>query len=438
MTVLQTEWLFPVDDVVTEYNDSEVSDVMCVTQLDKVVPKPNVDLGDLQSDEALTRIAFYDLGAHRVEACAAKEMQEVPNAVYKVDLMFLCTVAVRPGFEPYGVTAYFGVDTKPLAIRDHTGTLVFPAGGAKWEHAKFAWRVSLLTVVTAVDHLFNLHFGVAAMGLMSVVEGLSLEHPVRRAVHPFFMRTALVNNKAGSALLPQGSIIHHLTAFPYESLVKIAENTYKKGDEWRPLPQRPAQKGIAKLVHDGKLPYYEDGIQLFNIFKKYFEAAIHEACVKSQHAEKYKEELKKFYEALRRNTASSFIPELYSHNGMADVLGQLAFVVTAHHEQVGTVSGHLLTPATGGFRIRPGSTRMDGQSFLLGQALIGMTFLRTPPLLSDFDGFWHDDTEKQRWQQMQGHLRQLVKDIDSRNQAYRRQFPCVTCNPSVLECAVSI
>ena len=66
---------------------------------------------------------------------------------------------------------------------------------------------------------------------------------------------------------------------------------------------------------------------------------------------------------------------------------QFVFMVTAHHEQVGSFVHHVTTPTTGGFRIRPTSARMDGQAFALGQALISFISIQTPPSFSKFEGY---------------------------------------------------
>lgn len=52
-----------------------------------------------------------------------------------------------------------------------------------------------------VDHLYNLHFGVAAPMTMSLVEALPVDHPIRIYVKPFTYRTTAVNNEAGEGML---------------------------------------------------------------------------------------------------------------------------------------------------------------------------------------------------------------------------------------------
>jgi hypothetical protein len=61
------------------------------------------------------------------------------------------------------------------------------------------WRTSLLSLVTVLDHLYHVHFFVAAGMSQACVEGLPTTHPLRRAMHPFLMRTALINNSAGES-----------------------------------------------------------------------------------------------------------------------------------------------------------------------------------------------------------------------------------------------
>jgi hypothetical protein len=55
---------------------------------------------------------------------------------------------------------------------------------------------------------------VAAQMLRACVEGLPTKHPLRRAMQPFLMRTALINNTAAYSLLEDNSVIEHMTASP--------------------------------------------------------------------------------------------------------------------------------------------------------------------------------------------------------------------------------
>jgi hypothetical protein len=59
---------------------------------------------------------------------------------------------------------------------------------------------------------------------------------------PFLMRTALINNTAGGSLLVENSFVEHMTAFTEDALPLLASATYRKGPEWKALPEHVASK----------------------------------------------------------------------------------------------------------------------------------------------------------------------------------------------------
>jgi len=208
------------------------------------------------------------------------------------------------------------------------------------------------------------------------------------------MRTALVNNKAGSALLPEGSMVNQMSAWEFADIVKIAEATYKKGDEWRALPQSLAAKGadVENLVSEGRLPYWEDGVKLFAVYRQYFDSVLTNgesvgnssasSTAAVAPAPNVEAELRTFWEALVRHTESSHLPKEYSRESLCDALAQFAFMVTAHHELVGSIVHHLQSPAAGGFRLRPEAVRMDAKAFVLAAGLINQPNVASDPSIA--------------------------------------------------------
>jgi len=329
---------------------------------------------------------------------------------------------------------YFDSNQKPLAIRNTSGVVLKPDSGRKWEEAKAVWYCSLLSIVTVVDHLFNLHFFVAAQVLRACTEALPKDHRLRRAMQPFLIGTSHVNNKAASILLVDNSIIEHMTALTNETLQHLATLTYKKGPEWRYLPEHIASKGpeIGKLIDSGKLPFYEDGLELYSIYRSFFQMVLGRdarAVEKDRH-------LQKFWNLLCQYTDATDLPSDFSYDGLLNALANFAFHVTAQHEQVGTIIDSKETPDHGSFRMRQGQTRVDKQGYILSYALLISVSNRSPALLSNFSDFWKNDTEKKQWGCLQDQLIRLSGKIDERNKT--RRYPVENANPRILECAVSV
>jgi hypothetical protein len=402
--------------------------------LGEVVPKPNVKFLDPQSDAGLTRQAFYGLGAHRVTTVGESQSDAPSNAVFMVDLMSMTDFNVRKGFVKYGACVYFDANQAPLAIRNASDVLVEPGDGSKWEEAKALWRTSLLSFVTVVDHLYHVHFFVAAQMLRACVEGLPTEYPLRRALHPFLMRTALINNSAANSLLVDNSFIEHGAAFTEDALQLLAVANYRKGPEWKALPEHVASKGpaVQKLIKAGRLPFYEDGLELWHSYRSFYDKVLDTSEIAVQ-SDKH---LRKFWTLLLKFTEAADLPVTLTRDGLLNALANFTFHVTAQHEQVGSISDSIETPLHGGLRLMPGKLRVDKQSYVIGQTLLGLTSLRTPPLLSKFENFWTTDEEKQHWESLQLELKALSKRVDTRNT--KRRFAVQNVNPSILECSVSV
>jgi hypothetical protein len=427
---------FDVKDVYLSIAEDDVKPLLKETKLDQILAKPNVPFEFPTRDEGLTRQGFYGLGSHRLmQVEEGKEKGAPENAIFKVDLMIMKDLEVRPGFAKYGACVYYDQDQNPLAIRTANESLVYPDDGYKWEVAKFAWRSSLITLVTAVDHLYNLHFACAAQMLRACTEAFPADHPIKRALHPFTMRTALINNKAGTALLPKHSILHHITAFRWGALCELAAGTYQKGPEWQCLKTTVATKGskVQELIASGKLPFYQDGLELYEIFFSFFERVVpsNDAEVANDAA------IQTFWKLLVEYTRSSDLKNAeLSRSVLLETLATFCFNVTAGHEQVGAIAEHMETPLHGGFRMTHNAVQVDKQSYLGGSLLLAMTSIATPPLQSKFAKYWKGNEEATSWQTLQGELVELAERVDERNKT--RKYCFQAANPRFLECAVSV
>ena len=86
-------------------------------------------------------------------------MQKFDNEeTFEVDTTVFGGLKVRKGFEKYGAKAVFAMDRKIKYIYVcEYGKNVFP-GDEEWEHAKWIWRVSVLTHVNIGPHMTQLHW----------------------------------------------------------------------------------------------------------------------------------------------------------------------------------------------------------------------------------------------------------------------------------------
>lgn len=317
--------LFPVKDIHEPIHDDDVAGLLHCTRIGQFLPKPNVKFLNPQSNEGLTRQAFYGLGAHRLDVVDKSKPGVPDTAAFMVDLMVMANFEVRPGFCKYGANAYFDEDQEPLAIRVANGDVIMKDDGVRWEEAKALWRSSLITFVTAVDHLFNNHFWVGGQCCRATVTGLPKKHPLRRAIHPFLTGTIQVNNLAGVSLTGENSIVEHMTAYTGEALNQIAAATYSKGDNWTPLPEYIKSKGPAfeTLVEEGKLPFFEDGLDLWKLYRAFFDAVLREEKIDVE----TDTDVQKFWSLLLAYTEATCLPQTLSRDTLLDTLATFVFQV---------------------------------------------------------------------------------------------------------------
>merc|ERR1719350_1084074 len=107
-----------------------------------------------------------------------------------VDMRGMDALRVRPAFEKYGAAAYFN-DGKICGIK-RGGEFLIPDGSDGWEHAKFAWRASLITYVTAVDHLVTTHL-ISSNAINTSLREMPAAHPVRRVLHVNIFGASAIN-----------------------------------------------------------------------------------------------------------------------------------------------------------------------------------------------------------------------------------------------------
>ena len=157
---------------------------------------------------------------------SARVCDPLPNELRRTKVIktnALSGLPVREGFERYGGDMYFDKDWKPVMIIDAghgplrqdgiQETVTTKPGEAGWERAKFRFRSSLFTLVTLVDHLYDIHLQKSNLFVTAMREQMSSDHPVRRFMTPFTYRTITVNDNAFHNLLTKNGMAPRCFAF---------------------------------------------------------------------------------------------------------------------------------------------------------------------------------------------------------------------------------
>eukprot|EP01084_Bolivina_argentea_P011600 21683_1 len=223
---------------------------------------------DNKDDYWITLIAFCGYGCHRT--CPMRPTDKHPNIYFVNDILFLGEYNVRNGFENYGAAAYFNKRYKleeiklfhdnseiifiiidgfmhnitdnniiiPLEIsklcykyhgfgnifkvpnvEDGTGSTIY-----EWNHAKWAWKVSLSVAIFLIDMLSHCHFR-ESTGLMKAIRNnLNENHPIRRLLLPFTFGT-VQKNRIFNEYLRENGLYHRCFAFKYKELQRLIRDS---------------------------------------------------------------------------------------------------------------------------------------------------------------------------------------------------------------------
>lgn len=442
--LLRNDYLFPVTDPKETWKCAEEArdTFQKVLPLGSYMARPYHHWEEMQSDAAMSRLAFAGLGALRLLPYAKADDdpdKELAGAAWQHDLSFLGRYEVRDGFERYGARAVFGADQRPMAIFWSEGRRwVFPRDPG-WAHAKWAWRCSLMVGTTVVDHLVGVHWIIANYVTTAARIKLPPTHYLRLLLKPFTWRTVTINAGACDSLCPERGFVHRSSALTYESLTRAFGDSIGLM-RFYTVPQLVERKGAAGM--GDRFPWATDALKLYEVIRAfvvdYIDLYTHGADVMDDvHLVGFWNHLDTLPPTVRFPTRSK--------ESLVDVLAQFIWSVTGMHEAVGTVHEYVLDPTFMGTKIRAGTEMADVQASMQALLVMALTGLQMPQLmdLGDAAGIFDGDHRgRGAFARFHDALAALSADIDAANVRRKadpeRPWPCETFNPRYLETGVSI
>jgi hydroperoxy icosatetraenoate dehydratase/isomerase len=485
----------PMTDDFQAFEEGEDPVAYIMNQLSSVYPYVYQKWEDKQSDTALSRFCLYGLGAHRVEKV---EKNGVPY--YCVKTNQLSGLPMREGFERYGGDAYFDMNWRVVMICDQglgewsdnwiQPEIVTKPTDPGWERAKFRFRSTLSVLVTLVDHLYGVHLQTANIFVTAIREQLSADHPMRRFMTPFTFQTISVNNNARTNLAAPRAIAPRCFGFTDAGMslaFAAAPSLLKSGLEVSdvdggPLINRETYyKWLQKQGIDTE--YFRQSAMLFKIMKQFVEEYLayyypsHQAVVEDAEmtaciqqtlyqlafvtpGEVVGQDASKQFskatesEAGRLGAASNpaMVEALYQK--YVDVFAYTMFLVTAGHEQVGSVEVYVQDVSFCAFKWVPGALIGTKQTASAQGLLMSLTSTPMPKLL-DSVGWTHlfpppktpplagVATADQSFWTFQKRLRDMAAYCDDYNakantRPFPNNFPMYVLNPSLLETSISV
>mmetsp|Transcript_52304 Transcript_52304/g.162016 ORF Transcript_52304/g.162016 Transcript_52304/m.162016 type:complete len:628 (-) Transcript_52304:82-1965(-) len=427
---------------------------------------------ELLSDKSLERLVFESVGAHRLElllpdgssrglnpmigALPAVPGLEGAPARFAVRLEGLFEdLPLRQGMARWGGNAFFGADGKLLGLQYRGETLLAAAGDARWEYFKFVFRSSLVSTVTAFDHLVATHILVSETLALATVETLPPEHGLRLLLTPHIFKTLAINFKAANNLFPRNMLVHRASPWGDDAFQpkdggpgllwrKSLLLRYTKFEELR-----EAYEGFRGEVEGmPELPFFEDGMLLHEALRAHVDRLLaaefgpvdSPECSERLAGDEYVQKFVDRFFGLSDPATPDFWPKEFRNAGescqdLSSFLTECIFLVSGWHRHVGTVPDFFRDTRFAATAWKDGETMPRPKHTLMMMLLAATTNAELPTLTSDpaqvFKGWPASRVDFPRLAQ---ELQAVQEAIDERNRqrqgdgrlAFRQMEPALT------------
>mmetsp|Transcript_15068 Transcript_15068/g.40622 ORF Transcript_15068/g.40622 Transcript_15068/m.40622 type:complete len:1094 (-) Transcript_15068:78-3359(-) len=421
---------------------------------DSYLPKAKAPFFDITTDESQVAIARCGMGQLFLRANDDPRLAAYGDVL--CDVTCMAGFAVRSGFEKMGAAAVFKREANKWHITAidwrHGNTIVKPSD-TTWNHAKWVWRCSMITYMTAVHHLVQTHWLVANALSTSIRETLGPWHPVRRLLQVLTYNTPSINHNSALSLYPESGMLHRMSAFPYEELRRVFASG-ASNFRFRTWPQEYKDMTLPEDVKS-KLPMFEDGLQVWSALYDFMAGYIG-VYFKNDEDVTADKGLQEYWKFTCSPQYAQALPAL-SRTALIDQLTRGAFDVTAYHELVGDVVAYTTDPAGAALQVRPGADMADLQEFLQVNSLVAGTGTPMPmfvPSGEKGDEDWlcqldlskggvhspkHFEEVSSLYRTMMDRMREISQDVRRRNApGGGREMPFGQMDPLNLERSVSL
>ena len=383
-----------------------------------MLPHSIVNWNDRYSDRALELIAFNGLGQYRLTKI---KRDANDTSYYAIYTNFMQSLEVRKGFAKYGADAFFDINGKVVKII-RGNTTYYPYQGREWDVAKFAFRSSLVTLTTAVDHLIGTHITAANLVTTANRELLPPAHPIRRLLKPFTFRSVAINYAAGRALFSTHGMLHRASSLTEKGL----QDTFAFGQnsvKYESIPAIIARRSIDTI----NLPFDIDALDYWNVIKSFVDEYIdlyysqNNACIADND--------------VRTFMANMSIP-FNTCNDLKEFLTYIIHVVSGGHNFFGSIAEYISDPKFMTSAWVEGELSARPSSSIKLSLIMSVTSFKQPMITEDFSHILLDDAARDIAHKFTASLYELGTRIDARNRV--RPQPFESFNPKYMQMAVSI
>lgn len=403
--------------------------------LGPALPKPRFCWKDLSSDQAQSNIAYYGIGQLHLSLSDDDSRGE-----HMVDLRAMGNFKVRPSFERYGAAAYFHNRRITGIFWSHGDRFATPED-EQWEHIKFAWRVSLFTWVTAIDHLVHIHYIVSNALNTSLRECLPPDHPVRRLMHVSVFGASKVNCESIYTLGVDGSFLHRAMSLEWEGGMREVLDYASSSYRFQTFPELVASSDLPKNVKD-TLPLFVDGLEVWKVYHGFYSSVV-DMYFEDEDAVLGDQDIAEYWRFRCVPQYMNGLPSL-SKAALVDQLTHASFGVTAQHQVAGDIVQYVTLPNGMCFQIRPGHDMEDARQMTNVLAITASTGRTMPRFCEDWSHLLPGPADgPEQCRKLKDLHKKLVMDLKSvgdkvEERCKEQPVAFTELNPKAFECSVSI
>lgn len=276
----------------------------------------------------------------------------------------------------------------------------------RWHALKFIFRSSLVSTITAFDHLVSTHILAAGSLAIAAAETLPSIHGLRHILTPHVWGTLSINLGAATNLFAKGMLVHRASPFEAEA---FQEENGDDGKLWKMIPalrytpfeelyQTYVEVKVQYQSAFHEIPFFEDGKMLHDALKNYLthvvtflygaiekESSQKQSCDSGLQADKRVDVFVKHFFELNAHEPH-FYPKHWQEfassrcSVLIKFLAEVIFLVTGWHKHVGTVADFFRDTRFASTSWKEGETQAPPKHSMLMQLLAATTNAHYPRL----------------------------------------------------------
>ena len=204
-----------------------------------------------------------------------EELTRFKNRILEIDYASWESIEVREEFWAAGCILYLDPMSKlPMGLWESNRKYLYLPSDPDWEYAKYYYRV-MERVVLATRHIIESHIVWSHPVATGAWQTLPPTHGMRILLKPFTLHVHSVNWASHHMLLRNHSILNHASGFTQKGYTGIFMEIFKDFDFSESIPQRFEARKLNRVVDPSTLPFYNQGLRLWDVHREFVENFVH-------------------------------------------------------------------------------------------------------------------------------------------------------------------